>query len=175
MAKSTTTLTGEVTPLAAQSMRQPMPSVYVEEPVTIIIFGASGDLTLRKLVPGLYALYAQGLFRERFAIVGYARRSYDDSSFRERMREAVKSFSRFPVEDARLDEFISRLYYHKGELEDIESFRALKVRLQDEARYPANRVFLPGDHARIFFAGDSKSPTGLNSLPPRTPNLGREL
>jgi glucose-6-phosphate 1-dehydrogenase len=109
--------------------------------VAITIFGASGDLTLRKLLPALYALYAQGLFHEHFAIVGYARRSLDDSSFRERMREAIQSFSRLPVEEAQLDGFISRLYYHQGDLDDLEGFRSLKARCRDKERFPANRVF----------------------------------
>jgi glucose-6-phosphate 1-dehydrogenase len=141
MTNSATILAGEVAPIDEPSMRQPAPLVCIEEPVTITIFGASGDLTLRKLVPGLYALYAQGLFRERFAIVGYARRNLDDSSFRVRMRDAVKSFGRFPVEETQLNEFISRIYYHRGDLDNLESFQALKVRFQDAELFPANRAF----------------------------------
>jgi glucose-6-phosphate 1-dehydrogenase len=133
--------TGNVTPVAVNSMRQPMPGISVAEPVAITIFGASGDLTLRKLVPALYALYAQGLFRERVAVIGFARRGYDDASFREEMRKAIKSFNRLPVEEGPLDAFISRIYYHRGDLDDIRSFQTLKARFQDTERFPANRIF----------------------------------
>jgi len=131
----------DVTLAAQQNRPQPIPLASVEEPVTIVIFGASGDLTLRKLIPGLYALYAQGLFHDRFAIIGYARRSFDDASFREQMREAIESFSRLPVEKRLLDEFSRRLYYHTGDLEDLEDFQALKTRIQDEEQFSPNRVF----------------------------------
>jgi glucose-6-phosphate 1-dehydrogenase len=141
MSTTASTLTGDVTPVAAHSALHPMPIVSVDEPLTITIFGASGDLTLRKLVPGLYALYAQGLFHEGFAIVGYARREFDDGSFREQMREAIRSFSRLPIDEARLGEFVGRLYYHRGDLGDIESFQALKNRFQDTERFPSNRIF----------------------------------
>jgi glucose-6-phosphate 1-dehydrogenase len=136
-----TALTGNIAALALDSERQPLPLLYIEEPVTITIFGASGDLTLRKLVPALYALFCQGLFHERFAIVGYARRDYGDAGFRERMREAVKTFSRLPVDAAQLDPFIGRVFYHQGDLDDPEAFRSLKIRYQDEASFPANQVF----------------------------------
>jgi len=141
MMRSATIPAGDVTAVNLHSQRQPMPKAHVEEPITIVIFGASGDLTLRKLMPALYALYSQGLFRERFAVAGYARRGFDDSSFRERMRDAIKSFSRLPVEESQLDGFISRLYYHQGDLDDVDGFRAFNARLGDTDRFPANMVF----------------------------------
>src|SRR5512137_2597306 len=140
MTINATALTGSVIPVADDHMRQPLPLVHVEEPVTITIFGASGDLTLRKLMPALYALYARGLFRERFTIVGFARKSLDDASFRQHMREAVKTFSRLPADEVKLREFADRLYYHQGDLDDPEAFRALRDRFRDEGKYPTNRV-----------------------------------
>jgi glucose-6-phosphate 1-dehydrogenase len=115
MTKSDAIPAGDVTLAATQNKVLSIPLAYIEEAVTIAIFGASGDLTRRKLIPGLYALYAQGLFHERLAIIGYARSSYDDETFRERMREAIKSFSRLPIEEPKLDEFIRCLYYHSGD------------------------------------------------------------
>jgi glucose-6-phosphate 1-dehydrogenase len=141
MSISASILAGDITPVAVNPMRQPMPVISVGEPVTITIFGASGDLTLRKLIPALYALYAQGLFHERIAIIGFARRSYDDVSFRGEMREAIKSFNRLPVEEGQLDAFINRICYHRGDLDDIGSFQTLKTRFQDTERFPANRIF----------------------------------
>jgi glucose-6-phosphate 1-dehydrogenase len=130
-----------VAPVAMASEQQALPLVHIEEPVTITIFGASGDLTLRKLLPALYALFEQGLFREKFAIVGFARREYSDETFRQHSREAVKTFSRLPVEDATLDRFCSRIYYHQGDLHDGEAYSALRNRFQDGESFPPNRVF----------------------------------
>jgi glucose-6-phosphate 1-dehydrogenase len=141
MSGNETTLASNIAAVALDSERQPLPLVYIEEPVTITIFGASGDLTLRKLVPALYALFCQELFHDRFAIVGYARRDYDDESFRERMREAVKSFSRLPIDDAQLDRFIGKIFYHQGDLDDPDAHRSLKIRYQDEKSFPSNHVF----------------------------------
>ncbi|MBV8395206.1 MAG: glucose-6-phosphate dehydrogenase [Actinobacteria bacterium] len=64
------------------------------EPCTLVIFGASGDLTQRKLMPALYALAVRHLLPERFAIVGAARSDMSDDDFRERMKEAVQEFAR---------------------------------------------------------------------------------
>jgi glucose-6-phosphate 1-dehydrogenase len=130
-----------VTLTAAPNKPQSMMIASIEEAVTIVIFGASGDLTRRKLIPGIYALYAQGLLHERLAIIGYARSSYNDGSFRERMRAAIKSFSRLPVEEPMLDAFTHCLFYHSGDLENPESFLKFKARIQDEELFPRNRVF----------------------------------
>jgi glucose-6-phosphate 1-dehydrogenase len=134
-------IAAHVVPVAGGSERQPLPPVFIEEPVTITIFGASGDLTLRKIMPALYALFTQGLFHQRCAIVGFARREYTDDAFRDRMREAVKTFSRVPVDDTILDRFCGRLYYHQGDLGDPRAYSALKARFQDENEFPANRVY----------------------------------
>src|SRR5689334_7833697 len=61
-----------------------------EEPCAFIIFGASGDLTSRKLIPALYNLACQDLLPSSFAVLGFAMTPMDDDSFRERMREWVK-------------------------------------------------------------------------------------
>jgi len=60
----------------------------------LVIFGASGDLTKRKLIPALYNLALENRLPERFAVVGYARSEMSDDVFREKMRDAVKEFSR---------------------------------------------------------------------------------
>ena len=60
----------------------------------VTIFGASGDLAKRKLIPALYNLALENRLPERFAVVGYARSEMDDESFRRKMRDAVSEFSR---------------------------------------------------------------------------------
>src|SRR5918995_6232695 len=65
----------------------------------LTIFGASGDLTKRKLIPALYNLALEKRLPQRFAVVGYARSEMTDESFRDKMREAVKEFSRTELND----------------------------------------------------------------------------
>src|SRR6187402_2746710 len=84
----------------------------------ITIFGASGDLTKRKLIPALYNLALEKRLPERFAVVGYARSDMTDASFRDKMREAVKEFSRTGLKDDVWQQFANTLYYVRGGYED---------------------------------------------------------
>ena len=73
----------------------------VVEPCTIVIFGASGDLTIRKLIPALYHLFKEKQMPAEFRIVGFARREKTDASWRAELREGLNQFSRTkPVDDA---------------------------------------------------------------------------
>jgi glucose-6-phosphate 1-dehydrogenase len=92
----------------------------------MVIFGASGDLTKRKLIPALYNLALEKRLPERFAVVGYARSDMTDESFRDKMREAVKEFSRTGLKDDVWREFANTLYYVRGGYEDHEGFQKLK-------------------------------------------------
>ena len=65
-------------------------------PQAIVIFGASGDLTKRKLLPAFYHLFLEGLLPEGFVIVGYARTEMDDEAFREHAREAIATYGKRP-------------------------------------------------------------------------------
>ena len=69
------------------------------DPCILVIFGASGDLTSKKLMPALYSLSVRGLLPENFAIVGVARTEETDDAFRERMKDAVKTYARDPFEE----------------------------------------------------------------------------
>jgi glucose-6-phosphate 1-dehydrogenase len=81
------------------------------EPCVLTIFGASGDLTRRKLLPALYALAYRDLLPEKFAVVGVARTEESDDDFRARMREAVDEFARDPVRDDVWDKLASGMRY----------------------------------------------------------------
>lgn len=115
------------------------------EPCTIVIFGASGDLTKRKLVPALFTLMAERSLPASFAIVGFARKPMTDEAFRSEMKQAVESFARArPVDGAQWENFAKALYYQPGDYEDLRSYQALKARLDglDQARgISGNRVF----------------------------------
>ncbi|MBV8774010.1 MAG: glucose-6-phosphate dehydrogenase [Deltaproteobacteria bacterium] len=103
-----------------------------QEPCVLIIFGASGDLTGRKLIPGLYNLACQELLPERFSVVGYAITPLDSQGFRERMRERVKqSPDVLAFRDRLWDEFAPALHYLSGDFEDSEGFRQLATCLAE--------------------------------------------
>src|SRR6266850_3121369 len=81
-------------------LRQGIRLEKTAEPCTVVIFGASGDLTKRKLVPALYRLVQQRLLPAEFAIVGQARTPMTDDEFREKMRASVAQFSEAKSVDA---------------------------------------------------------------------------
>ena len=75
----------------------------------IVIFGASGDLTFRKLIPALYNLYKIGKLGEHFSVLGVARSELSDDSFRQKMYDALVKFEKASGES--LDAFCEHLYY----------------------------------------------------------------
>jgi glucose-6-phosphate 1-dehydrogenase len=93
----------------------------------LVIFGASGDLTKRKLIPALYNLALEKRLPERFAVVGYARSEMTHEAFREAMREATKEFSRTGLKDEALwEQFASTLYYVSGSYDGADGYQKLK-------------------------------------------------
>ena len=116
----------------------------VAAPCTIVIFGASGDLTRRKLLPAIYNLALDGLLPERFAVMGFSRRDLDDAAFREVARSGVESYSRRPVDEERWPDFEKNLFYTPGSFDDPEAYVRLEERLREveaERGIPGNRVF----------------------------------
>jgi glucose-6-phosphate 1-dehydrogenase len=102
----------------------------VVEPCSIVIFGASGDLTARKLIPALYHLYKEKQMPAAFRVIGYARREKTDASFREELRLALDQFSRTkPVDDKVWSEFAANLFYCQGEFGDNEAYKRLEQQL----------------------------------------------
>jgi len=93
---------------------------------TIVIFGASGDLTRRKLVPSLFNLYRKERLPANTHIVGFARRPYSDEDFRARMRDGVKEFSGDTFDTNVWDCFAPRLRYYRGNLEEPEDYKELQ-------------------------------------------------
>ncbi|KKS95562.1 MAG: glucose-6-phosphate 1-dehydrogenase, glucose-6-phosphate 1-dehydrogenase [Candidatus Gottesmanbacteria bacterium GW2011_GWA2_43_14] len=99
-------------------------------PFVMVIFGATGDLTARKLMPALYNLTDQVLLPDRFFIVGVARRSFSDVQFRSLMLEAVNRFSRNKIKDEVWKQLEKNLYYQQGLFEDKEPYNSLIPRLK---------------------------------------------
>src|SRR3954468_14603693 len=95
----------EENPLVEGLERLPVPGT------TLVIFGATGDLSRRKLLPALYNLAHEGALPERFNLIGVSRREQSDDDFREFAREAIKEFSRREPDEQVLDGLMERLRY----------------------------------------------------------------
>ncbi len=99
------------------------------EPCTLVIFGATGDLTARKLIPALYNIALDGELPPSLTVVGFARRDWSDEYFRERMREGIEAHSRQGFSEDVWKSFSQNLFYHQSEFGDDEGYRRLLERL----------------------------------------------
>ena len=111
-------------------------------PTVMVIFGASGDLTARKLAPALYNLSLDGLLPDAFFLIGYGRRSLDDCAFRKLLREAVQSFSRQPLNDVVWKSLEERIFYQTGAYDDVVGYGALARRIDTIESELARKVQL---------------------------------
>jgi len=98
------------------------------EPQAVVIFGASGDLTKRKLLPAFWHLYAEGLLPQGIAIIGYARTEMSDAEFQAYARENIAKFARVDPAGEDWDEFAKRLSYIPGEFDNEKSMEHLRER-----------------------------------------------
>src|SRR5450756_410671 len=118
---------------------------HVGEPCLMVIFGATGDLSGRKLLPALYNLSKQRLLPAGFAVVGAAIDDMTDDSFRKHASEKITQFSRTqPIDQRVLDAFVSSCFYVKVDFGKLDEFKALQRRLAelDTTRHVAgNRMF----------------------------------
>lgn len=126
------------------------------EPCSIVIFGASGDLTARKLMPALYQLFLERRLPSPFRIIGLARRDKSDALWREEMRAAVQAHGRTqPVDAAHWAEFAANLFYCRGDCEDSAAYQRLAALLAQapDERLRRNRLFylatLPSQFAEV--------------------------
>lgn len=108
---------------------------------TIVIFGASGDLTARKLVPALYNLMRKGRLPANTRIVGFARRSYTHEDFRKLMRDGVAKFSESGIDEQVWAGFEPLLFYVRGELDKAEDYTMLDGALRKIEGSAANRTY----------------------------------
>jgi glucose-6-phosphate 1-dehydrogenase len=128
------------------------------EPCAVVIFGATGDLTRRKLVPALCNLAHEGQLPANFAVVGFARRPKTDAEFRAELREGAQQFSRFhPLNPAVWEAFAGGISYHQAEFSDAAGYARLADRLAqlDRDRGTAGRRLFylataPTDFATII-------------------------
>ena len=100
------------------------------EPCTLVIFGATGDLTHRKLIPALYNLAAEGALPPTVTIIGFARREKTSEQFRKELEEATRKFSRTPLDEELWASFASSIHYHRSPFDDAEGYRTLAEEIE---------------------------------------------
>ncbi len=131
--------------MADNPLRVGLDTERTAPPCAFVIFGASGDLTRRKLIPALYNLSVSRLLPAQFGVVGFAITESTTEQFRENMHKDTSQFSRRkPVEDAVWRDFASRLHYVSGSFEDVSNFVKLKDQLDEldrSAGTRGNRVY----------------------------------
>ncbi|PKO15168.1 glucose-6-phosphate dehydrogenase [candidate division BRC1 bacterium HGW-BRC1-1] len=101
----------------------------VPDPAIVVIFGATGDLAARKLLPALQALAAGNFLPPAFAVLGYGRRDKDDNAFRDDVRKALEEHGQ-NGDSATTEGFLSQVYYQRGNLDNAADFEALGKRLK---------------------------------------------
>src|SRR6266705_5484109 len=110
----------------------------------MVIFGAAGDLTKRKLIPALYNLKHKDLLSDNFAVIGVARAELDDDEFRKRLRDDINKFATDKVDPETWEWLEERLYYVSGNFDDDQTFSRLKdslAKLDRERQTEGNVVF----------------------------------
>ncbi len=125
-------------PLVEGLERLPVP------PTTLTIFGATGDLAHRKLLPAIYNLAHEGALPERFNLIGAARRDMPEDEFREQARNSIRDYSRRVPDEPVLDKLVERLHYVACPFDDpggYERVRATIEQLDAEGDAPLNRVY----------------------------------
>lgn len=150
------------------------------EPCIIVIFGATGDLTQRKLLPAIYNLTREGLLPEGSAVIGFARRPKSDEEFRAEMLEAVNKHSRSkPVDLGVWQRIAKNLYYHPSTFEEAEGYARLAKRFEElDAKLPTQgrRLYYlstsPTEFGTII---DHLGEAGLGNIDPFRPGAWRRL
>jgi glucose-6-phosphate 1-dehydrogenase len=99
---------------------------HISPPCILVIFGAAGDLTKRKLIPALYNLHRNNLLPDQFAVIGLARAEMDDAEFRRRQRDDMDEFATEKVDDAVWHWLAERLFYLSGDFNDDSTYAQLK-------------------------------------------------
>lgn len=124
------------------------------DPCVVVIFGATGDLTGRRLAPALYNLGREGLLPPNFAAVGFARREKTHQQFRDEIKQEIATHSRVkPIDEGFWQHFQEQVFYHRSEFDDDEGYHALANFLQEiDGRYATrgNRVFYLSVQPKYF-------------------------
>ncbi len=145
----------EVNPL-----REGLYSRAIPGPCAVVIFGATGDLTHRKLVPALYNLAADGALPPAVSVVGFARRDKNDEVFRKELEEAARKFSRQQINEELWTGFASSIFYHRSEFHALEGYESLAKRLDELDAQRGTR----GNRLFYLSAGPDQFPVILENV-----------
>src|ERR1041384_6254936 len=113
------------------SQDPPSASLEIAPSCVLVVFGAAGDLTKRKLIPALYNLKHSDLLSDKFAVIGVARAEMSDDEFRDRLRDDMKEFATEEVDEKHWQWLSDRLYYLSGDFEDEATYERVKSRLAE--------------------------------------------
>ncbi len=125
-------------------LREGLSTRAVPQPCSVVIFGATGDLAHRKLIPALYNLAADGELPPAVTVIGFARREKSDDEFRREMEEATRKFSRQAVRDEIWKTFGQSIFYHQSDFGDESGYKSLAAKLDKidkERGTRGNRLF----------------------------------
>jgi glucose-6-phosphate 1-dehydrogenase len=135
-------------------LEEPGRSARSIDPCIVVIFGATGDLTGRRLAPALYNLGREGQLPANFALVGFARRTKTHQEFQSELKEAISSFSRVkPIDENFWRNFQEQIFYHASEFDDDRGYESLAKFLDNlDGRYATrgNRVFYLSVQPKFF-------------------------
>ena len=131
-----------------------------DKSITIVIFGATGDLTKRKLLPALVNLKRKGRLPKKLQIVGFAHTDYSEVEFDQLMLEGARELGKLEINDDEWVEFATKITYHRGSFTDGADFIALREKLTAIEASPANRLFYLSTAPRFYadiidFLGES--------------------
>ena len=121
-----------------------------EKPITIVIFGASGDLTKRKLIPALFNSYRKGRLPQKAHIIGFARRPWDHDHFRTILLEGMREFASSSLDEAKWSTFAESIWYVQGNLDTAVDYTSLHTYLTDLEDGPTNRLYYMATAPNFF-------------------------
>lgn len=124
--------------------------MYNGLPTSIVIFGASGDLTQRKLIPSLFNLCRKGRMPKQFRIVGYGNTAFTDEQFRAHLEEGVKQFASFESKSEEWADFASQLVYQQGRYTDLADFKKLATLMKAWEGNAGNRMYYMATPPGVF-------------------------
>ena len=135
------------------------------EACTVVIFGATGDLAHRKLIPALYNLQVEGALPAGVKIIGFARRTKSDEEFRSGLEEVNKKVSRSGHDETIWAEFAQNVHYHQSEFQDEDGYSRLANRLEEIDRERRQKLSELSERKMERFEQHRQVPHVFTSLP----------